>query len=52
MFNAKMNTYMKKQYIQPATMYQSMNFISSICIGSVHGNALQYGGQDNSIDPM
>lgn len=44
---------MKKQYIQPSTMAQTMYFISSICVGSVHGNAgLQYGGQDNNIDPL
>ena len=52
MFNTKMNTNMKKQYIQPTTMYQSMNVISNVCLVSVQGNALQYGGQDNSIDPM
>lgn len=44
---------MKKQYIQPETMTQKMNFSTTICVGSVHGNAgLQYGGQDNNIDPL
>lgn len=51
-----MNTNMKKQYIQPATMYQSMSFISNICVGSVHGNALQFGGNVSEsptpIEPM
>ena len=36
---------MKAIYIQPITSYQSMNFISTICAATVHGNApLRYGG--------
>ena len=48
---------MKKLYIQPATMSQTMNFVGSICIGSFHGDAgLEYGGDagqsSTPIDPM
>ena len=43
---------MKKLYNQPQTTVQPMNFIHSICIGSVKGGTLQYGGQNNAIDPM
>lgn len=42
---------MKKQYIQPETMTQKMNFSTTICVGSVHG-PLNLGGQDNNIDPL
>ena len=42
---------MKKQYIQPETMSQKMNFITRICVDSVRGN-LNLGGQDNNIDPL
>ena len=46
---------MKKLYIQPATMIQTMNFINSVCVGSFHGDAdLDYGGEDTSgsVDPL
>lgn len=47
---------MKKLYIHPETMVQPMNFINSVCVGSVHGGTLQYGGNAaesvTPIDPM
>ncbi|MBR4520063.1 MAG: hypothetical protein IKO63_01465 [Paludibacteraceae bacterium] len=45
---------MKKHlYIQPATMIQPMKVISSVCVGSVHGNSgVGFGGEsDGTIDP-
>ena len=43
-----------KKYIQPATQVQQTSFIHSICVGSVQGGPLRYGGEDvgGSIDPM
>ena len=46
----------KNLYIHPETMVQPMNFISNICVVSVHGGTLQYGGDASEsatpIDPM
>jgi len=36
---------MKKQYIQPNTLFQPMCSLSTICVGSVKGNAnMSFGG--------
>ena len=45
---------MTKLYIHPQTIVQKLNFISSVCVGSFHGDAgLEYGGQsDGSVKPM
>ena len=45
----------KKLYSQPQTTVQQMNIVHSICIGSVKGGTLQYGGQianPAEFDPM
>lgn len=38
-------TSMKRSYIQPQTMHQTMCSISTICVGSVHGTSgIKFGG--------
>ena len=42
---------MKKQYIQPNTMHQFMCSISTICVGSIHGESgLKFGGAADPTD--
>ena len=36
---------MKKLYIQPEMKFQPMNFVSSICLGSVRGGTVQLGNE-------
>lgn len=43
---------MRKQYIQPNTTIQQVLHTTQICVGSVRGGGLQYGGSGNGREPI
>lgn len=46
------NSFMKKQYLIPATNAQTICHLNAICVGSVHGTEdLNYGGAADSSNP-
>lgn len=43
---------MKKKYYQPNTTIQQTCLMNTICVVSVRGGNLDYGGAGSGIDPM
>lgn len=43
---------MKKIYNQPKTTIQQTCLMNTICVGSVHGGNLNYGGSGSGIEPI